>query len=145
MKNIMTRAWEIAKEAVIKFGGKAIEYISESLKLAWKEVKEMEFDVKEKLLDLGGNLWENYGKSRIYLDRDLALKLYGLEVRFHNSGNPSSAKLDGNKISNSKAKGLVYMLEKLHFDLIENKFGLAYGSSLSDQEQEKIMNNLINL
>lgn len=35
----MTRAWEIAKNAVVDFGGKAVEYISESLKLAWKEVK----------------------------------------------------------------------------------------------------------
>ena len=35
----MKRAWEIAKEAVVKFGGKAIEYIAESLKIAWSEFK----------------------------------------------------------------------------------------------------------
>jgi len=39
MKEVMVRAWEIAKEAVVKFGGKAIEYIAEALKLAWAEFK----------------------------------------------------------------------------------------------------------
>lgn len=40
MKKIMKRAWEIAREGVKKFGGKVKEYLAESLKLAWKEVKE---------------------------------------------------------------------------------------------------------
>lgn len=39
MKNVMVRAWEIAKEAVIKFGGNVKEYFSESLKQAWSEFK----------------------------------------------------------------------------------------------------------
>jgi len=39
MENVMTRAWEIAKEAVVKFGGKVIEYFATSLKMAWAEVK----------------------------------------------------------------------------------------------------------
>lgn len=39
-KNVMKKAWEIAKEAVKKFGGKSVEYFSEALKIAWKEVKE---------------------------------------------------------------------------------------------------------
>ena len=30
MTNVMSRAWEIAKEAVIKFGGKVKEYFAES-------------------------------------------------------------------------------------------------------------------
>lgn len=34
-KEIMTKAWKIAKEAVKKFGGKAIEYIAEAMKMAW--------------------------------------------------------------------------------------------------------------
>ena len=39
MKNVMTRAWEIAKEAVVKFGGKVREYFALSLRQAWSEVK----------------------------------------------------------------------------------------------------------
>ena len=34
-KEIMTKAWKIAKEAVKTFGGKAIEYIAEAMKMAW--------------------------------------------------------------------------------------------------------------
>ena len=41
MKNVMTRAWEIAKQGQKKFGGKVKEYFSSALKLAWKEIKKM--------------------------------------------------------------------------------------------------------
>lgn len=37
MRNVMTRAWEIAREGQSKFGGKVSEYLSKSLKLAWGE------------------------------------------------------------------------------------------------------------
>lgn len=39
MKNVMTRAWEIAKEGAAKFGGKVKEYFATSLKMAWAEIK----------------------------------------------------------------------------------------------------------
>ena len=39
MKNVMIKAWEIAKAAVIKFGGNAKEYIAEAMKMAWAEFK----------------------------------------------------------------------------------------------------------
>lgn len=39
MKNVMTRAWEIAREAVKNFGGKVKEFFAQSLALAWGEVK----------------------------------------------------------------------------------------------------------
>jgi len=42
MKNVMTRAWEIAKAAEVKFGGKASEYIAGSLKMAWAETRKVE-------------------------------------------------------------------------------------------------------
>ena len=37
MKNVMVRAWEIAKEAVAKFGGKVKEYFAQALTMAWAE------------------------------------------------------------------------------------------------------------
>lgn len=40
-KIVMSKAWEIARAAVVKFGGKATQYISEALKTAWFEVKNM--------------------------------------------------------------------------------------------------------
>ncbi|MGO4952053.1 hypothetical protein [Paenibacillus sp. DRB1-1] len=39
MMNVMTRAWEIAKTAKVKFGGKVKEYFSQALVIAWKEAK----------------------------------------------------------------------------------------------------------
>ena len=36
-KSIMTRAWQIAREAVTKFGGKVKEFFAMSLKFAWSE------------------------------------------------------------------------------------------------------------
>lgn len=41
MKNVMVRAWEIAKAAVAKFGGKVKEYFAQALAMAWKEVKKV--------------------------------------------------------------------------------------------------------
>ena len=55
MKNVMTRAWEIAKEAVVNFGGEAIEYIAESLRMAWAETKQSDnkkIKFEEKGLDI---------------------------------------------------------------------------------------------
>ena len=37
--NVMKQAWKIAKEAVMKFGGKAREYFALSLKQAWKQAR----------------------------------------------------------------------------------------------------------
>lgn len=42
MKNVMVRAWEIAKDGQNKFGGKVSEYLSVALKMAWAEVKKAE-------------------------------------------------------------------------------------------------------
>lgn len=38
-KELMKNAWGIAKNAVKKFGGKAIEYIAEAMKMAWADAK----------------------------------------------------------------------------------------------------------
>ena len=39
MKNIMKRAWEIAKNGKSQFGGSSREYLSSALKIAWRERK----------------------------------------------------------------------------------------------------------
>lgn len=45
-KNVMKKAWEIAKGAAKRHGGKAREYISESLKLAWVLINKKSFRVE---------------------------------------------------------------------------------------------------
>ncbi|AHD06421.1 hypothetical protein [Paenibacillus larvae] len=39
--NVMKKAWEIAKAAVKKFGGKVKEYFAEALRMAWAEIKKV--------------------------------------------------------------------------------------------------------
>ena len=39
MKNVMTRAWEIAKDGAAKFGGSVKEYFAQALVIAWSEIK----------------------------------------------------------------------------------------------------------
>lgn len=39
-KQVMVKAWEIAKKAEARYGNKAIEYIGESMKWAWLFIKE---------------------------------------------------------------------------------------------------------
>ncbi|AKG36067.1 hypothetical protein [Paenibacillus durus] len=39
MRNVMVRAWEIARRAAKRFGGKVREYIAMSLKQAWSELR----------------------------------------------------------------------------------------------------------
>jgi len=39
MKNVMKKAWEIARDGVRKFGGIVTEYFAEALRMAWAIVK----------------------------------------------------------------------------------------------------------
>lgn len=41
MKNVMTKAWKIAREGAARFGGKVKEYFAEALKMAWAQAKEV--------------------------------------------------------------------------------------------------------
>lgn len=38
-REVMITAWEIAREAVVEFGGKVVEYLSGALKMAWAKIK----------------------------------------------------------------------------------------------------------
>jgi hypothetical protein len=80
-------------------------------------------NVKQKLIELGGNYWNRYGKKRIYFDRlDLA-RFTGLEFDTYKSGNVASATLDGEKISNAKARNLLRKLDsQFFFDLDDGEF-----------------------
>ena len=65
MKQVMKRAWELAKQGVVKFGGKVREYFAASLSIAWKEIKQM----SEKTIELVGSekqiKWANDIRERI--------------------------------------------------------------------------------
>lgn len=50
-KQIMTVAWELAKGAAKDHGGKASEYISETMKQSWEIAK---YDAKQKVVKMKG-------------------------------------------------------------------------------------------
>lgn len=85
--NVMKRAWEIAKEGQKKFGGKVKEFFVVALKMAWSEIKNPVKTVKEVAqmiqAKLGGtakvNVWEKYGKKRIYVNKGFKQQVAMLE------------------------------------------------------------------
>jgi len=97
MKNVMKKAWEIAKRGQEKFGGNVKEYFAEALKMAWAIVKgkveltikktmyEIAEELQNKLNGLKVNVWENYGKRRIYINKGFNNQVAMLE--FDNEDN----------------------------------------------------------
>jgi len=73
MREVMRRAWDIARKAVETFGGAVKSYIAEALRMAWAEKKRTTLTVKEwfgeKLINEAHsyNLYvaRTYGKSTI--------------------------------------------------------------------------------
>jgi hypothetical protein len=74
----------------------------------------------EALQQMGYRIWESGDKCRIYIN-DLA-RWYGIETTHYNTGNISSATLNGSGISNSRARklGQRFSYAKLWFDLTTN-------------------------
>jgi hypothetical protein len=76
----------------------------------------------EQLVNVGGSLWEKGAMRRVYFN-DL-IELFGLNVSRYNSGNISSASLNGEGISNSRAREIISSLStgKFYYDLNSNEF-----------------------
>lgn len=101
MKKVMMRAWEIAKQAAKKFGGRAIEYIAMALKEAWKEIKNMVMDIADRIEELeakGFRRWQKNGMDRMYINASAL----GLICTYYKTGNISNAVFRGDHISNSE-------------------------------------------
>lgn len=103
MKNVMKKAWEISRNAALKFGGKAIEYIAMALKEAWKEIKTMKKDITERIDELtamGFKRWQKNGMDRMYINASTL----GLVCVYRRSGTISDAEFRGESISNNQAR-----------------------------------------
>ena len=74
----------------------------------------------QKLIELGGKEWIKGDMHRIYINMDLFYANSELQVTFYKTGNISSAKFQGEVISNSKAYKLIPA--KLYFDVKTGKF-----------------------
>lgn len=138
LKNIMTRAWEIAREAAKNFGGKSIEYISEALKMAWAEVKKVVYTVEE-LIEMGAKRWVKGNYDRLYLNQ-AGEKLAGLEIERYNSGNIFYSAMNGEEISHSAASRILGALNKAYIDLKTKK--LVYSNNFDREEIEEAIENI---
>ena len=68
--NVMKRAWEIARNGVKKFGGKVKEYFSIALKLAWKELKNMnKIEVKPGEIAVYGKIRKETEKAILFINQ----------------------------------------------------------------------------
>ena len=101
---IMKTAWSLFKST-----GKSF---SECLHISW---------VAAKLMGMGGNLWERYGKCRVYLDQGELLDLCGVNISFYKSGNISVCEVGGEKASNSDGRRWLNSTSKVYYDLLDGK------------------------
>jgi len=71
----------------------------------------------------GGKLWEKHGKCRVYFEGAYIANDYGLEWTRYNTGNISSASLNGERISNSECRRILdFFTGKFWFDFADNDF-----------------------
>jgi hypothetical protein len=83
------------------------------------------------LVALGGRRWQKGGRDRIYLPTCVSAPMVGLDVRFYESGNVSSAKLDGAKISNAEARRMLGDLDGTYYDVAADRFMGVYDENIA--------------
>lgn len=128
-KEIMSKAWEIAREGQKAFGGKVSEYFAEALKMAWAQAKNT-IDI-EALEKKGFSRWTKGNMDRLYFNIE---KSGDLELDYYKSGNLRSADLEGERISNAEACRLLAV--KCFIDLKNgNKLVVQYGR---EEEQDMV-------
>lgn len=68
------------------------------------------------LIDMGANRWTKGGHDRLYLS-GAGEKIVGLDVDYYKSGRVSSANINGEGISNSKAEWIMHAYSRAYVDL----------------------------
>lgn len=154
---IMDCAWDISHTAVTFFGGKAKEYIGQSLHLIYDGLEQalVPFTTTQevklqmasngsfvgKLIQLGGSEWQKYGKHRIYFNRDVQMELLGLETRrYCDTGKIFDATLGGEEITIFRAKSIIASLDKFWYDVNDDTFYCS--DSMPYELFERICDNL---
>ena len=73
-------------------------------------------ELEKTLIEVGGRLWEKNGRRRIYINTNALEAVFGLSIERYKSGNVLSARLCGERISNTQAKAI--LRHKPYFDCI---------------------------
>ena len=87
----------------------------------------------ETLLAMGASRWSKYGRDRLYL-RNCYQELLKMKISYYNSGNISSASIDGEGISNSEAYRIKDMAYDCYIDLIKDEI------VVDDKETSRVRN-----
>ena len=92
------------------------------------------------LTQAGGREWQSGDRHRVYFN-DLASRWPRLQVTQYNTGNISSATLDGERISNTRASRLLTDLDtgKLYFDVVDGQW---HWQGLSDTIAREIVDGI---
>ena len=77
-----------------------------------------------RLQEMGASRWTKNDHDRLYLN-EAAFYLIGLEVKRYNTGNISSASLNGSDISNSEAKRILAALGNPYINLKTGRLALV--------------------
>lgn len=72
----------------------------------------------ERLVNAGASRWTKHERDRLYIKR--LADLIGLSYTKYNTGNISSAELNGETISNSECNRILAALDKAYIDLKTN-------------------------
>lgn len=103
--------------------------------------EEVENKLIETLEGMGANRWTKYDRDRLYLQKILP-EMIGLEIDRYNSGNISSAKINGEKISNSSAGRYLAGMEKTYYDIKNKKLFVDTHRDEVVEDITKAMNKL---
>ena len=113
---IFTKAHQVARQTVEIVGDYIIAF-----RLALKEVYASLQGMQQKLESLGMAVWgAEFGKARIYINLEDMASVFGLVINQYKTGSISSASLNGEKISNSRAYKLLE--NKIYFDIAKQEF-----------------------
>lgn len=94
----------------------------------------------EQLVNIGGNEWTGGTHHRVYFN-DLRELFSELKVHFYGTGNVSSATLNGQHISNTKARKMLTDLDigKLYYDVNKGEF---LHENMSEEIADKVINQI---
>lgn len=134
-KEIMTRAWEIARAGKMLYGGSVKMYFAESLRIAWGEAtKRSVIDRVAEFEKMGFNRWTKGNMDRLYINaRDLGLIC---EIR-RRTGSISAAYFKGERISNSEGGRM-----RAAKTFIDIKTEMIYGDNSTLKEEVARMTGL---
>lgn len=78
-------------------------------------------------------IWEKGNHKRAYISDEGIKKALNLEVTYYKTGNISSSKMDGEKISHSEAFRILLRFSDAYYDMINDKWSFDESSEYADR------------